>query len=211
MAMTMTPRIRPAIIDSHGKPGIAGSTIGVVTVLVAELTVVEGVLSTVTVDTETLAIVDSSELVVSTAWVVVLDDVTLELDEDTIVADAELDAEVSVVSDEFDVVPPPLNVGGVIGSRWKIPVRGFMEPVVLGCAPTAHPSVELVVNTENNPNPLATGVGMFILVHPAPFHHAVTSFPEHVRGVVAVAAVRSTLQPTAHPSALPAVVPYVST
>jgi hypothetical protein len=83
----------------------------------------------------------------------------------------------------------------------------------LGCAPTAHPSVGLVVKTENIPNPQATGVGKLRPVHPAPFHQAVTSLavPGHVLGVVAVAGVRATLHPTAHPSPLPAVVPKVST
>jgi len=41
-------------MDSHGKPGMAGSTIGVVTEFVDELVVVVGVLETVTVDTEVL-------------------------------------------------------------------------------------------------------------------------------------------------------------
>ena len=52
----MTPSIRPAIIDSQGKPGIAGTTMGVEIKLVAELTVV-GVLPTVTVDTDVLTTV----------------------------------------------------------------------------------------------------------------------------------------------------------
>jgi hypothetical protein len=53
----------PAIMDSHGKPGIAGNTIGVETEIVVELLVVEGVLTTVMVDTEVLTAVVVSELV----------------------------------------------------------------------------------------------------------------------------------------------------
>jgi hypothetical protein len=68
------------MIDSHGKPGIAGSTIGVETELVSELTVVVGVLSTVNVDTEVLSIVLATELVVSTVVTDSLDEVTLELE-----------------------------------------------------------------------------------------------------------------------------------
>lgn len=68
----MAPRIRPAIMDSHGKPGIAGRTIGVETELVAELSVVVGVLTTVTVDIDVLTMVLISELVVDTAGVVAL-------------------------------------------------------------------------------------------------------------------------------------------
>jgi hypothetical protein len=69
----MTPRIRPEIMDSHGKPGIAGSTIGVVTELVDELIVVVGVLETVTVDTDVLTIAVVGELIVEAATVVTLE------------------------------------------------------------------------------------------------------------------------------------------
>jgi hypothetical protein len=63
----MTPSIKPAIIDSHGNPGIAGSTIGVETELVDELTVVVGVLATVKVDTDVLTTVVVNGLAVVTA------------------------------------------------------------------------------------------------------------------------------------------------
>jgi len=200
----MTPSIRPAIIDSHGKPGIAGSIIGVETELVVELTVVVGVLATVTVDTAVLTTVVANGLVAVIAGSV--DDAALELviDEDTIVVTGET-LEV-VVSVEVEVVPPLLTVGGTIGSRWKMPLRPSVR--VLGCAPTAQPSVGFVVKTENKPNPLATDMGIARLVQDAPFHQAVNAFPEHVEGIVVV---RATLQPTAHPSPLPAVVPYEST
>jgi hypothetical protein len=56
----------PAIMDSHGKPGIAGSTIGVETEIVVELLVVVGVLTTVIVDNEVLTTVVVIELVVVT-------------------------------------------------------------------------------------------------------------------------------------------------
>ena len=45
------------MIDSHGKPGIAGKTIGVETEIVVELLVVVGVLMTVIVDTAELTMV----------------------------------------------------------------------------------------------------------------------------------------------------------
>jgi hypothetical protein len=61
----MTPSTRPATIDSHGNPGIAGSTIGVETELVDELTVVVGVLTTVIVDTDVLTTVVVKGLVTS--------------------------------------------------------------------------------------------------------------------------------------------------
>ena len=70
-------------------------------------------------------------------------ELTLELvDEDTMIVTGEvLEAVVADVVDvEFD---PPLYVGGTTGSRWKIPVSGLTP--VLGCAPTAQPSVGLVV------------------------------------------------------------------
>jgi len=93
-----------------------------------------------------------------------------------------------------------------------MPVRLFGQAgVQVGCAPTAHPSVGLVVKTEYKPNPEATGVGKFIAVHPPPFHHAVTSFPTPTGHVGLAVRTRAALQPTAHPSPLPAGVPNVST
>ena len=86
-----------------------------------------------------------------------------------------------------------------------MPDRPFVP--ALDGAPTAHPSVGLVVKTEYKPNPGYTGVGKFIKVQPPPLNHAVTSSPAHV----GLAVVRATLQPTAHPSPLPAVLPYEST
>jgi len=83
----------------------------------------------------------------------------------------------------------------------------------VGCAPTAHPSVGLVVKTEYKPNPglssgFTIGIGMTVHGVPAPFQYAVTAFPGHVGVVVRT---RAMLQPTAHPSPLPVVVPKVST
>ena len=57
IARAKRPVIKPAIMDSQGKPGIAGIIIGVETELVEELKVVVGVLETVTVDTSVLTIV----------------------------------------------------------------------------------------------------------------------------------------------------------
>ena len=62
IARAVRPIISPAIIDSHGNPGIAGSTIGVETEIV-ELLVV-GILTTVVTETEVLTTVVVTELVV---------------------------------------------------------------------------------------------------------------------------------------------------
>ena len=107
--MTMTPIIKPAIMDSHGKPGTAGSTRGVVAELVVELTV--GVAATVKVDTDMLTTVVVNGLVVM-GMVVGLDDVALLVLDTVIVAWVELGALVVV-----EVAAWPLNVGGTIGSR----------------------------------------------------------------------------------------------
>jgi hypothetical protein len=56
IAKATTPSIMPATMDSHGKPGIAGSAMGVETELV-DCVVVVGVFWIVTVDTEVLAAV----------------------------------------------------------------------------------------------------------------------------------------------------------
>jgi hypothetical protein len=169
-AIAITPSIRPAIIDSHGKPGIAGSTIGVDTELVEELVVAVVVLATVKVDTAVLTTVVVTELIVVEGIVVALDDVTLELviDVDALVVTGD---ELEVVSaTEVEVVPPLVTVGGTTGSRWKIPVRAVVTVVavahdvpVLGCWPTAQPSVGLVVKTEYNAKPHETGsVSVFV-------------------------------------------------
>jgi hypothetical protein len=69
----------PAIMDSQGKPGIAGNTIGVETELVTEVLVVVGVLTTVIVDIEVLTTVVVSELVVNEVVAGVDDVEVLEL------------------------------------------------------------------------------------------------------------------------------------
>jgi len=61
----MTPKIRPAIMDSHGKPGIGGITRGVEAELVSVLNVVVGVLETVMVDTAVLTTSVVGELIVA--------------------------------------------------------------------------------------------------------------------------------------------------
>ena len=60
IARAVRPIISPAIIDSHGKPGTAGSTIGVDT----EIDWVVGVFITVVTDIEVLTTVVVTELVV---------------------------------------------------------------------------------------------------------------------------------------------------
>jgi hypothetical protein len=161
----MRPKIRPASIDSHGKPGIAGSTMGVETELVDELIVVVGTVETVTVDTEVLTTTVVGELVVTGTIVVLL----VALDS-VVVAWDELEA-VAVV----EVTVWLLYVGGTTGSRWKMPAR-VLTPVA-GSAPTAQPSVGFVVKTQNRPRPGPTVNGIGKLVHVAPFHHAVSAFP----------------------------------
>jgi hypothetical protein len=193
----MIPRIRPAMIDSHGKPGMAGSIIGVETELVDELNVVVGVLETVTVDIEVLTIVVDGVLVV-TGTVEAVDIVLLVLVPDVIedvVASEELE-DVNVVEVEF---VPPLYVGGTIGSKWKIPVRAPVKVVtpLLGCWPTAQPSVGFVVKTEYKARPLLTAMGIARLLQPAPLNHAVNAF----------AGDPVPSSPTAHPLPLPADVP----
>ena len=229
------PSTMPAMIDSHGKPGIAGRTMGVETEVVVTV-LVPGVLTTVIVDTAVLTTVADGELVAVTA----VEEVSLELVPEPdpepdpvavalavdVVLEVELDVELELgvevaVDDALEVVACCCpTTGGTAGSRWKIPVNAVGTAVAvaqvvpaLGCAPTAHPSVGFVVKTEKRPSPQETGVGMFIPVHPAPFHQAVTSFAVagHVMGAVALTAVRGMLHPTAHPSPLPAVVPKVST
>lgn len=103
------PTITPKIIDSHGKPGTAGITNGVETVLVLEVLVV-GVLVTVTVDGA--EVVDVVELVMASEVVDVLDDVELSLDE-VVVATVELELELV----EFVVVACCPTTGGFGGSR----------------------------------------------------------------------------------------------
>jgi hypothetical protein len=89
------------MIDSHGKPGIAGRTIGVETELVDELTVVAGVVATVRVDTAVLTTVVVTGLIVVEGIVVALDDVRVELVTDVdavVVADEEVEDTVVVVA-----------------------------------------------------------------------------------------------------------------
>jgi len=70
---------------------------------------------------------------------------SLEDDMDVVAWD-ELEAVVVV-----EVAAWPLYVGGTTGSRWKMPVS-VLTPVD-GSAPTAQPSVGLVVKTEYKPSP----------------------------------------------------------
>ena len=77
IANAAMPSIRPAMIDSQGKPGTAGITIGVETEIVVELLVVVGVLTTVIVDTDVLISVVVSELVAVRDIVEALDETEL--------------------------------------------------------------------------------------------------------------------------------------
>ena len=101
-------------MDSHGKPGTAGSTIGVETEIVVELLVVVGVLTTVIVETETdvLTTVGGSELVLVTGIVEALDDVELVTEPGVVVVATGPDVEFELV-----VVTCWPTTGGVRGSR----------------------------------------------------------------------------------------------
>jgi hypothetical protein len=103
------------MIASHGKPGIAGSIIGVVTEIVVELLVVVGVLTSVIVETDVLTTVVVSELVVVTGVVEALNDVELvsEVGVVTVVTTLELELELEVV-----LVTCCPTLGGIAGSRW---------------------------------------------------------------------------------------------
>jgi len=81
-ARAATPSIKPAIIDSHGKPGTAGRTIGVETDIVVELIEVVGVLTTVIVDTDVDTDVDTEVLTtVVVSELVVVEALEIELTE----------------------------------------------------------------------------------------------------------------------------------
>ena len=147
------PSMMPAIMDSQGKPGIAGNTIGVETELVTEVLVVVGVLATVIVDIEVLTIVVMDELVV--------DDVMDELVVDDVIAvtgvgDVELielltvETTVTVLVVGVDVVTCA-TTGGFRGSKWNIPARDTGTLVIP--APTAQPSCGFVRETERSPRP----------------------------------------------------------
>ena len=179
IAKAITPSIKPAIIDSHGNPVIAGNVIGVETEIVVELLVVVGVLTIVIVETEVLTTVVVSELVVVTDIVEALDEVKLVATEELelvleLVLEAALEVELEVVL----VVACCPTTGGTVGSRWKMAVRGSTAFVVVGCVPTAQPSVGLVVKTEYSPMPEVIGMGHVVTsLHPAPLNHAVNAFP----------------------------------
>jgi len=106
-------------MDSQGKPGIAGSTIGVETETVVELLVIVGVLTTVIVETEVLTTVVAGELVVTRDVEEALDDVELVI-EDMVVVTIELELELEVELElELEVVLVACwpTTGGIVGSR----------------------------------------------------------------------------------------------
>jgi hypothetical protein len=96
------------MMDSHGKPGIAGRTIGVETEIVVELLVVVGVLTTVIVETDVLTTVVVSELVAVTGIVEALNDVELVTEAGAVVVAIEL---------EVVLVTCCPTIGGLNGSR----------------------------------------------------------------------------------------------
>ncbi len=106
----------PAIMDSHGKPGTAGRTIGVETEIVVELLIVVGVLTTVIVETETdvLTTAVGIELVVATGIVEALDDVELVTEPGVVVVATGPDVEFELALVLWTCWP---TTGGVRGSR----------------------------------------------------------------------------------------------
>ncbi len=136
MIPTVTrPNMIPAKIDSHGNPGIPGTSsvllLNMVDVSVVTLVVVE---------------VERELLVLVVDWVMRLVEV------DVVVVVALVDVVVKVDDtpplDEVDTIvvvpaPEPL-IGGLNGSRWNIPASGTGGGVIPeGPAPTAHPSCVL--------------------------------------------------------------------
>jgi hypothetical protein len=185
----------PAAIDSHGKPGTAGTTRGVVAlddddeedavtvrvltdVAVAEL-LVDWLVAELEVWVEVLTWVD---VVAVEAELVVLE--IVEVEEDDV-----LELEVLVVVTICMVVT--IWVGRSGGSRWKIPDSDVVPEIP---APTAKPSVGDVRYTEYNPRPGASAGAIGILVQAAPSQWAKTGFP-------------AGSYPTAQPSPLPEPVP----
>lgn len=138
MTSAARPVAIPASIDSHGKPGIAGITRGVVKlevdVVTSELLVIEGDDVTTLVETDvvvtTLVTIDE-----------VLDElVTLDVAEllvDTL--EEELDEELLVVLNGNDVVAVTLAGTPPGGSRWKMSASEFGKPAMF--VPTAKPFV----------------------------------------------------------------------
>jgi hypothetical protein len=195
----------PAMIDSQGNPGIAGKVSGVEIEIAVEVLVVVGVgvLTTVIVETDVLTTVVTGELVD------VIDSVKAEDVEVEVLSCETVEVVLEVLSVVFCVVVAcSPTTGRLTGSRWKTPVKlpAIGAPLLVGCTPTAQPSVGFVVKTENKPRPAATGPGIGQLVHVEPSHHAVIAFP-----VAQVVVPDASEQPTAQPSPLPELVPYVST
>jgi hypothetical protein len=133
------PRIIPARIDSHGNPGIPGTTrvllLNTVEVSLVTLVVVE-------VDRELLVLVVASVMrlvEVDVVVVVALVDVVVIVDD----APPLVEVETIVVVPAPEPFPVPLTVGGLNGSRWKTPASGVVPVTPFGPAPTAHPSCVL--------------------------------------------------------------------
>jgi len=121
------PRLIPATIDSHGKPGIPGISI-VLLLNAVEVSVL--VLVRVEVERELL--------------VLVVDSVMTLVDVEVVVVVALVEVVVNVDDPEVDTIvvvpaPDPLPlIGGFNGSRWKTPSSGVVT--YFGPAPTAQPS-----------------------------------------------------------------------
>jgi hypothetical protein len=137
MAIVVRPMAIPAMIDSTGKPGTAGSTKGVVVELEDSVTVT--VVSELVLDVS-LNMLLSVELA---SVLVVLVVSTVLVSVELVVLEVTMLVLVALVAVELDAVvvvvpppPPPPPVGGFSGSRWRIPAS---VPPVIG-RPTAKPS-----------------------------------------------------------------------
>lgn len=136
-ANTINPNIRPAMIDSHGKPGIGGSVIGVD---IVEVELVDGVLTTVVVWTEVLTDVLTEVL-------------TMVVVNELVVVAGGVDVELLKLDDvEATLVVVPAGVDDVVvtgapagGSRWNIipsdPAKGGIVLGLPAVVPTANPLI----------------------------------------------------------------------
>jgi hypothetical protein len=137
------PRIMPAMMDSHGKPGIGGNAKGVETELeadvVAACVVVVGVLTAVLVTTDVLTMVEELVALVAAVALVALVAVVEVTGTVEVLAAVLLEVLAAVVLDVASAVTPPG------GSRWNImpsdPAEGSMVLGLPAVVPTAKPLV----------------------------------------------------------------------
>jgi hypothetical protein len=203
----------PAMIDSSGNPGIAGTVRGVTMLLVDVAADVARELLVLVV-VEVVDVIDA-DVDATLLWVLVEVVTTLleaELVLELLVVDARLllveVAEVVgwvLLELVATVVVAPIT-GGLGGSRWKMPDRDMAASTP---PPTANPSVADVRYTDRKPKPVGERPGASpagtVLAQEFPSQCAITGFDNSgFAGLVPSS-------PTAQPSPLPEPTPYVST